>query len=627
MARAANSFKSGNFASRAGGASRSSGSGRSAMLPSDRRPSQANNQGSLLDAASQLAQLNSSKTTRAQAYANAGDSLPVVFCKRRGDNTGGVWISPLLVDAVSKNFERTFVYLIGQGDCGEDYDDNDVLTGNTQINLLSPPGFGAPEGKIVYSLGGSCPLSGTDATCDKNTFRYAIDSLGTERGDSASYRVVGAYATSITFRLKPINAPANTANYDRLKVIIVKYGPGGFFDEIETVASIDTEIDDQILEATDGSPGDGFTYGFFVTAITEDNNNRPSTILLEVEQSNNWPQQGNAADAYRDTSFLVLEGNMYNVDASYSDPDDLQQVNMFVKNGIKVNKRRNGSTLYGSSDLIPDLLNWFVEKSGNFQYADIPDDQLDLAIAFTSTYKMTYNGIITGTTNFLAWAQETSPKFLLGFHAHGAEYQLKPVIPVTSGGTIDTGGLTPVEAFSDTAIGTDNVKESIIAGSYRKTYINAQRRKPFQAVVTWRDQDDHAVETVKTTVVRFSDHFDTVPEESFDLSGFASNEDHAVLFAKYILATRRYSTHVISFTTARNVTSPNELGMYDLIEVEMHRVNSAGDNVTETDHYLVSSIIANGTGLVEIQAEHFPLSGSVSVINNQIVNGSFAILS
>ena len=85
------------------------------------------------------------------------------------------------VDAVSKNFERTFVYLIGQGDCGEDYDDNDVLTGNTQINLLSPPGFGAPEGKIVYSLGGSCPLSGTDATCDKNTFRYAIDSLGTER--------------------------------------------------------------------------------------------------------------------------------------------------------------------------------------------------------------------------------------------------------------------------------------------------------------------------------------------------------------------------------------------------------------------------------------------------------------
>ena len=76
-----------------------------------------------------------------------------------------------------------------------------------------------------------------------------------------------------------------------------------------------------------------------------------------------------------------------------------------------------------------------------------------------------------------------------------------------------------------------------------------------------------------------------------------------------------------------NVTSPNELGMYDLIEVEMHRVNSAGDNVTETDHYLVSSIIANGTGLVEIQAEHFPLSGSVSVINNQIVNGSFAILS
>ena len=197
---------------------------------------------------------------------------------------------------------------------------------------------------------------------------------------------------------------------------------------------------------------------------------------------------------------------------------------------------------------------------------------------------------------------------------------------MTSGGSIDTGGLTPVEEFSDIAIGTDNVKESIITGSYRKTYINAQRRKPFQAVVTWRDQDDHAVETVKTTVVRFSDHFDTVPEESFDLSGFASNEDHAVLFAKYILATRRYSTHVISFTTARNVTSPNELAMYDLIEVEMHRVNSAGDDETETDHYLVSSIVANGTGLVEIQAEHFPLSGGTSVINNQIVSGSFAVL-
>jgi hypothetical protein len=81
----------------------------------------------------------------------------------------------------------------------------------------------------------------------------------------------------------------------------------------------------------------------------------------------------------------------------------------------------------------------------------------------------------------------------------------------------------------------------------------------------------------------------------------------------------------LKFRTPRNLQT-NFTAPYDLITVTLNRVNSEGDNTTESDYYLVSSVTAGEDGIYEIEAEHFPVDGSnASIISNSIISGSFTI--
>jgi len=111
------------------------------------------------------------------------------------------------------------------------------------------------------------------------------------------------------------------------------------------------------------------------------------------------------------------------------------------------------------------------------------------------------------------------------------------------------------------------------------------------------------------------------------MTEFCTTNDHAILFAKYALAVRRYSTHKITFKTAENTFYPDGLLPTELIAVQLTRANSEGDLRTETNHYLVDSIEYDETGISTISATHFPLNGSgASIISNSIVSGSFEVV-
>jgi hypothetical protein len=93
---------------------------------------------------------------------------------------------------------------------------------------------------------------------------------------------------------------------------------------------------------------------------------------------------------------------------------------------------------------------------------------------------------------------------------------------------------------------------------------------------------------------------------------------------------RRYSTHQIAFQTFAtfdwdDFECPEAM---DLIQVSINVETSYGDVTTYTNYYLVDSVITEPNNVVTITATHHPLDevGGFSIINNEIVNGVFAVI-
>ena len=282
-----------------------------------------------------------------------------------------------------------------------------------------------------------------------------------------------------------------------------------------------------------------------------------------------------------------------------------------------------------SSNKFADLLAHFMRnfKSVWETINGLLSSDVATAAEFHDKYDLLFNGVIPSGTNFLKLGHsQLRHSFLMAFFPSNGSYNLAPLLPLDSSFDIDTGALSPKESFDDAEDGIDRIANAIIADSYRKVYLNSEERRPFQVLISWRSQDEYGLETIQTTSVRYDDYADDVPEEAYDLSTFATNSKHAETYAKYLLATRRYSTHKIQFDTPRNAVSGSGLRLYDLIKLSLNRVNSAGDSQLEDDFYLVTGMSFTQEGILTINAEHFPVNGGgAGVISTSVRNGSFTI--
>lgn len=598
-----------------------------------RRSAPANDQQRSQDEISSLSYFQYENLDRGQVYANAGDTLPVVFC-RRENNAGGVWVSLPLLDLGSLNFERTFIYALSQGQASPSLSTSKIFVGKDCISDISSSVYLIT---VAYSNNSAvCPISSFDITCDHSNFYAAIDSLSTSANSEVVFRTVDKYTTGFTVRAKPIHEPGNSGAFTTYDLTVKRYTLSGLAGPVTTVGTMTTSSAGLITSVTDSPSADSYVYviennGVNTTGVD------PETILLEIQQNNTFPSSYDRTSSYTGITLLVVEGNVYDIRRAYSDPSNLKQLHVFCQDGISVDKwRKNPGGLgylysFGPSNKFADLVNWYTENSGNFPNAGTYQTtalvSVAQAAAFHDQYNMTYNGVISNTTNFLSWAQQISPMFLLGFYSWGDLYIMPTLIPTNDDGTINTNPLVPKESFDDTEAGIDRIANAIISGSYSKTYIETAKRKPFQVLVSWRSQNEYNMETSQTTSVRYSDYGENVPEETYDMTAFASNADHATIFAKYLLATRRYSTHTISFKTPRNVTTSSFLEPYDIISLTLNRINSQGDSTVETDYYLVTSLSFDSDGIVSIEAEHFPVDANgASIITNSIVSGSFEVV-
>ena len=571
-----------------------------------------------------------------QEYANAGETMPIVFC-RRVNNAGGVWISPPLLDSSSDNFAQTFVYLISHGQTSIPINTQNYFFGK---QCLADTGVASG---ITFNIAHTndpavCPLAGYSITCDHTNFNFLADPVSTTVGEYTQIRTVNKYATGVTIRVKPLYPSGSASPTVMTRYTLTVFRTDNATGTTTTVGTLTTSTTGTIGSISDTTSAGNYTYTIENTAVAATGTIAPETILVEFRQSNTFPTSYDRTSSYTNIQLLGAEANLYDITRTFSPPSELKQLHIFMENGLYVDRWRfntnsistgvlTGTT--GSSDKFADLVYYWFRNSGkypNTNFTYFPATSCALCALFQEHYNITYNAYFASNTSFLAYAQSVAPMMLCSMYNLYGAYAMKPLLPLKDNGEIQDGALSVSEAFDDTETLPDTITNSIITGSYYKEYKKGEELLPINVVVTWRGQDNYNLETSQTTVVRYSDYPADAPEETYDMTEFCTNADHATIFAKYILATRRYSRHVITFQTARNVESSSFLDPLDVITVSLTLTNSAGDSRTETEYYLVDSLDFNQTGVVTITASQFPVDGSgASIISNSILSGSFEV--
>jgi len=163
-----------------------------------------------------------------------------------------------------------------------------------------------------------------------------------------------------------------------------------------------------------------------------------------------------------------------------------------------------------------------------------------------------------------------------------------------------------------------------LPGSFSKAYRSADERRDIVASMVWREVDPLSIGVQRTTTVRYPTTASDAPVEQFDMTDCCTSAAHATLFGKYILASRKYSTHSIAFNVPLLTTS---LIPTQIIKVQRQRITSTGDNRTEVEWYQVTDIKHSTEGISTISATHFPVDGSsVAEISDDVVNGTFTVV-
>jgi len=617
---------------------------------------------------------------RAQNVATAGDTVPIVFAKR-ANSAGGVWVQPPLIKQGSYRFNGNFLYAISQGDMVDDPEIHRTWVGDRIISHI--PSQGSVTATHFYSSSAAmaaapnvCPMTGGKFFCDADTSRYLM--LYERAGGYSEYYEPDETNIHWTFGYLTVGE-GDTSNSiirfngDDLKVIEIESGTdvtstywqtfgGGVSDPStinfntnaryqnqqiiggETVGTISGTFD--TYGATFASAGLDFyqsTYGVSSpvvtiyesgTLINQINSSNPAStgtlfgVLVErgastVPDPESYPS-GYDFTVFADITFLQIEGNLYDTGISASKyPTTTRQLSVFYEQGISVDLYSGGLVggVYatGASNQFVDLamhLFTLIGRANGAVTADIsmPIDVSNLQdiAAFCTSNGTFFNGVVEQSMNVIDYISKVSPYFLLSFISENGRYSFRTLLPATTGNAIDTTALTPAATFSES---------NILPGSFSKTYKEADDRREINISLVWRECTPFEVGIQRTSTVRFSTTDNDAATEQFDLTDFCATEAHALIFGKYQLALRRHSTHSIVFKTPLVLSG---LSVTDVIKLQRQRINSAGDDRAESDHYQITAIQHELDGVTTITAMHFPLNGSsVSKISNEVVNGTF----
>jgi len=128
------------------------------------------------------------------------------------------------------------------------------------------------------------------------------------------------------------------------------------------------------------------------------------------------------------------------------------------------------------------------------------------------------------------------------------------------------------------------------------SFLSPEDRQTFKANVLYRQEQENGFPETKSAIVRLygTAHVDD-PLETFDLSGFCSSREAAVLFAKYTLVLRKHLDHTVSFKTAPHYIQGVKPGDYIRVFSTTQHVQRFNNGAILDDGTVVSKDTISGS--------------------------------
>ena len=252
------------------------------------------------------------------------------------------------------------------------------------------------------------------------------------------------------------------------------------------------------------------------------------------------------------------------------------QLRLYTPEGSKVTKL-NANNERGASNLFSDFVYYLLTNKSQGLGDTVPTDLVDTAsLVNTGRYltanKLFYDTVLADPTNIRSFLSQVAPLLLCNFVIKNGKFGLQPALPVDGADKISAGAIQVEQIFT---------AGNIIDGSFQLSFIDADQRQNFKAVVRYRVQPPYDLPQERSVFVQWADLPNTaatVGEEEYDLTSFCTNREQALKTARFLMSLRRYVDHTISFQT-----SPDGLGIgpgsYIRVYMQSLAYNSAANGV------------------------------------------------
>lgn len=319
---------------------------------------------------------------------------------------------------------------------------------------------------------------------------------------------------------------------------------------------------------------------------TNSNENEPEHIVSYV---NEWVVNDEVAN-YQNLGLVGLRLN------SSKEWTTFNQISAYVKNGVKVERLIDdaGNTTTGYfystnnfAEIAYSLLtntDWGIGELIGIRSVDKED--MIIAAKFCRANGFTWNGVISEKQNLREFIFEQAGYCLLDFCISGGKFSLFPAVPYRSDFTIDYEAKPNIRAlFTD-----GNIKD------LKVSFLTPEERQPFQAIATWRKEHSNKFPEKRSVGLRLKNSGgDKLPRETFDLSAFCTNEEHAKTFLKQALKVRKEVDHGLTFSTTPQAAMHLAPGEYFRIFSEVtHTSRFSNGIITEGGVIQAQKVIHNG---------------------------------
>ena len=288
-----------------------------------------------------------------------------------------------------------------------------------------------------------------------------------------------------------------------------------------------------------------------------------------------------------------------------------RQVHCFIRGGMRVTRLLD-STL-GPSNNVVDLLLYLLRNSSRVSDEQIDIASLTTAARFTDANGFWFNGVVAQSANLRDWMNDVLQYYLLRSVRVAGKEALRPLLPyVASTGAIYAGAVRWAFTFTE---------EHIVPGSFQINYTSLADRKPFCAVILWRQQPTDDIGLIRSTEVRYAGTALSGPFEQHDISQYCAYEDHAVKIGAYILSRRKHITHTLTITVRPDSFNPT-LAIGDLVRVRLERTPSTGASSLHNYLYEIDRIGKNLSGEVLLEMTEFPVDSQLRSVVALEVDGA-----